>query len=125
MDRAPWADIRWIPRAPCVRDCRMARRACLRRPVRRARPWRRPRAGRQTRRPGAVSDAALRDGVEVRLVEDDLAEVPEDVRLGRLRRMVVVEAEQRALAVTDLEEAHDPALVGGVSAGRLAALQAG
>ena len=39
--------------------------------------------------------------------------------------MVVVEAQQRALAVADLEEAHHPPLVVGMLAGRLAALDGG
>src|SRR6185369_13677091 len=47
----------------------------------------------------------------VGLVEDDLAQVPELVRLRWPRRMLIVELEQRALAVADLEEAHDLAEV--------------
>ena len=69
--------------------------------------------------PGSVidaSDAALRDGVPVRLVEHELAEVPEPVRARRPGRMVVVEVEQRALAVADLEEAHHLARVAGLLA---------
>ena len=70
----------------------------------------------------ASSDPALGHGVPVRLVEDDLAQVPELVGLRRPRRMLVVELEQRALAVADLEEAHDLAQVVGVLAVGLAAL---
>src|SRR5436309_847748 len=60
--------------------------------------------------------------MEVRLVERDLAEVPELVRLRRLRRVVVVEPEHGALPVADLEEAHDAALVRGILADGLATL---
>src|SRR6185503_7680594 len=67
-------------------------------------------------------DPSARHGVPVGLVEDDLAQVPEAIRLGRLGRMVVVELEQRALAVADLEEAHHLAGVAGVLPARLAAL---
>src|SRR4051812_13878481 len=63
-----------------------------------------------------ASDATLGHRVPVRLVEDDLAEVPDVVRLWRGRRMVVVELEQSPLTVADLEEAHDLALVIGVLA---------
>src|SRR5512146_540201 len=81
--------------------------------------------GRGSARGAGRLDAALRNRVEVGLVEDDLAEVPERVRLGWLGRVLVVEAEERALAVADLEEAHDVALVGGMLPGRLAPVQPG
>src|SRR6478736_4479680 len=67
-----------------------------------------------------ASDATLGHRMPVRLVEDDLAEVPDMVRLGRGRRMVVVELQERPLAVADLEEAHDLAPVVGVLARRRA-----
>src|ERR1700690_3294266 len=64
------------------------------------------RPGRPAGRRSRASDAAPRDRVPVGLVEDHLAQVPELVRLGRPGWVLVVELEERALAVTDLEEAH-------------------
>src|SRR5689334_24908218 len=77
--------------------------------------------GREYRR----SDAAPWDRVEVGLVERDLAQVPERVGLRRLRRVLIVEPEQRALAVAHLEEAHHAALVGSMLALGQAALDRG
>ena len=70
-------------------------------------------------------DAALGHGHPVGLVEDDLAQVPEAVGSRRLGRMVVVEPQQGALPVADLEEAHHATGVAAFLHGRLVPLDLG
>ena len=57
--------------------------------------------------------------------KEELADVPEAAGLGRLGRVLVVEAQQCALAVADLEEAHDLARVDAVLGVRRPVLDAG
>src|SRR5689334_14194167 len=54
---------------------------------------------------------SLRDGVPVRLVEQQLGPVPQPARRRRDWRVVVIETDRRRLALARLEEAHDLGVV--------------
>src|SRR4051794_22147812 len=60
---------------------------------------------------GAGSEAAFGHCQPVGLVEHHLAHVPDPVWPRRPGRVVVVEAQEGALAIADLEEAHHTPLV--------------